>query len=771
MLTVLFSLNPKTWGRGLGWLGLGLLLALTLLGFATHPGQAQSFGPADSRLDISGNRLVNGRDATQVINTWRNVQEMGGCLDAARPTHDVDGNGCVDVSDAQAILAHWGEATSVDAWAALEAPASTLTYTVTVTTTESDANLSDGLCNTSLGQCTLVAAIEQANSRVGPEIINFDIRPGGNCPSGVSLIQAPVGLHFNIDDNDDSGMTINGYSQCGAVMNTGAITGNAVIKIEIRGNAETTVYGLDVNSPNNVIKGLAVYNWGRQINVEGSGANNNRIVGNFLGTNAAQTFTASGNARNGVVIYGAYNNIGGLSLADRNIISGNNNDGLTINGLNAQFNHVLNNYLGLKQNGSTRLANSGDTIDINLGAQFNTVGGDTVAERNYICSGSGDGLEISHNSATPTMNNIVKNNYIGVNALGTTAGNVRNLRQGITLEDFSSHNELSYNVIGGNGSNGIRIYRESNYTQVHHNYIGVGPNGTTPLGNGTDAAAPKGRYGIKIEGSSYNNVHDNIVANHPDHGNILFDIDERGIGYDIALSNFNTFSQNSIYNNTDQGIRLNPNSALGTTPNQGLARPVLTMANPLWVSGSACPNCLIELFIADKVVTGGTDPAGEGKTFVGRGTANGSGFFTVNVTGTVAVLQLMTATGTDANGNTSEFALNVYVGDPPPPTETPTVTSTPTETSTPTQTPTSTPTSTPTNTPTHTPTSTLTSTPTNTPTSTPTSTPTTTPTSTSTQTPTITRTPTITQTPTASRTPTVTPTPSVRKVYLPVVIR
>jgi photosystem II stability/assembly factor-like uncharacterized protein len=90
-----------------------------------------------------------------------------------------------------------------------------------------------------------------------------------------------------------------------------------------------------------------------------------------------------------------------------------------------------------------------------------------------------------------------------------------------------------------------------------------------------------------------------------------------------------------------------------------------------------------------------------------------------------------------------------------PPTETPTVTTTPTET------PTATPTETPTTT------ATPTATPTETPTATPTETPTATPTETPTETPTVTATP----TETATATPTETSTPVIYRQYLPLVLR
>jgi hypothetical protein len=71
--------------------------------------------------------------------------------------------------------------------------------------------------------------------------------------------------------------------------------------------------------------------------------------------------------------------------------------------------------------------------------------------------------------------------------------------------------------------------------------------------------------------------------------------------------------------------------------------------------------CTIEVFIAalnpsDK--GGGTYD--QGKTFVGSGTTNSSGAFAIAISGVTAG-QYLTATATDAAGNTSEFSQNMIV--------------------------------------------------------------------------------------------------------------
>jgi hypothetical protein len=276
----------------------------------------------------------------------------------------------------------------------------------------------------------------------------------------------------------------------------------------------------------------------------------------------------------------------------------------------------------------------------------------------------------------------------------------------------------------------------------------------------------KGISGIYITvGSQGNHIYRNTIAFHPEYG-IYADIQEPYDGiadYTPCGIYHNTFSYNSLYENVRQGIFLKPGECFGETyyPNEQIVLPIITEAYLTTVSGTTCSDCFVEIFISDKtVVNSSTDNYGEGKTFVASGFADASGNFTIAVDGLLELDQIITATTTDSVGNTSEFARNVQVVEPPA-----TATPTPTATNTPTATPTAT--STATNTPT------ATATATNTPTATATSTSTATATATATarNTATATATPTATNTSTATATPTATPFVPDYFVYLPITLK
>ncbi|HYN87803.1 MAG TPA: hypothetical protein VER55_04710, partial [Ardenticatenaceae bacterium] len=603
-----------------------------------------------------------------------------------------------DVADTQLVLTHWGEPADASRplhGPSFQEPAQTATFTVDSDQDDPDADTGDGLCRTRRGVCTLRAAIEQSNVRPGREVIQFDV---GDCPDLVTIEPTE---RLTIDDADGSGITINGYSQCGASPNSRSISGNAQIKVEIRGPGTEDVDGLVIASSNNVIRGLSIYNFDSHIYLQGTATYNN-IRGNFIGTNPDNTFFRErpGDDRGkGLIIYGGTNNIVGCGSyegneyvpcasqaqyeAARNIISGNGADGVHF-GASAAYNRIVGNYIGLKQDGVTALPNATDGIDINSGPNNNWIGGLSPGERNVISGNGSDGIEVSHSSTTRF--NHLAGNYWGVDARGRVA--VPNERDGISLEDGVDSNYVYNNVVSGNGRNGIRLYILTTRSQVYDNLIGVAVDGETAIPNGTMTYYESERNGMHILGGAQHNlIRTNVIANNVGHGIRLSNWSESTYGgYGEAY--FNTISRNSMSDNGLTGIHFaentNPETGEQTYPNQNMPEPWIEEATPVRVAGSACGGCVVEVFIADKSDL--DDPSGEnwgeGKTFIGAGAADPDGDFVVAVAG-VEEGQLVTATATDAFGNTSRFARNVLVGAvPPSPTPTRTPSTTPSATGT-----------------------------------------------------------------------------------------
>ena len=155
--------------------------------------------------------------------------------------------------------------------------------------------------------------------------------------------------------------------------------------------------------------------------ITGANARNNRIVGNFLGTDATGTFAFAEQTRNCATIEiarsASQNRIGDTTPADRNVISGSAFTAVyfTDNGTNG--NVVQNNIIGLTPSGATRLRNQRMGVDINLGAS-QTPGRRTVrASATSLGQPRGGGVEVSHTTAT--IDNQVIGNFIGTDVTGT----------------------------------------------------------------------------------------------------------------------------------------------------------------------------------------------------------------------------------------------------------------------------------------------------------------------------------------------------------------
>ena len=180
----------------------------------------------------------------------------------------------------------------------------------------------------------------------------------------------------------------------------------------------------------------------------------NKVLGNLIGTDASGS-SDLGNSEAGVVVArAAGNTIGGTQLEARNVISGNENNGIFIFGQTATGNLVQGNFIGVDASGSFDLGNTRNGVVISDGSG-NTIGGTAVGARNVISGNDIDGVAIQAVSAT---GNLVQGNLIGTDVTGTN--NVGNGQDGVFVVD-SSGNSVggpagASNTIAFNGA-GVRI--------------------------------------------------------------------------------------------------------------------------------------------------------------------------------------------------------------------------------------------------------------------------------------------------------------------------
>lgn len=252
-----------------------------------------------------------------------------------------------------------------------------------------------------------------------------------------------------------------------------------------------------------------------------NGSNGNQVYGNYIGTDITGTI-AIPNAI-GVEISNATGNIIGSVGAGRNILSGNNQDGISLNNIAAPGNNqIVGNYVGLQPDGTTALGNGNDGIFIGNPAVTSTI----VGPGNVISSNTGDGIQLDIGAsngqiigniigldAGGTLNRGNGQSGIQVGAAGGTVNAVNNTIGGTTASDR--------NIISGNGTNGIQIQQNSAGNQILGNYIGTNAAG--------DAAIPNSPNGILFASDS--GTGNNIGSSTAGSGNVISGNQQDGIQF------------------------------------------------------------------------------------------------------------------------------------------------------------------------------------------------------------------------------------------------
>lgn len=511
------------------------------------------------------------------------------------------------------------------------------------------------------GPSSLRQAILDANTSPGMDMIIFNISGAGphtiNLLSPLPTITSPVTI---------DGYTQPGASPNTNPVEQGL---NTVLKIVLNGSSAGSADGLRINSSNIVVRGLVISRFGSsgiRLGIGNLGICCNRIEGNFIGTDITGTAdlgnagdgvlimepsggnTIGGTApgacniisgnNNGVKISGApgnqvqgnligtditgtadlgnsstgvridsasNNTIGGTATGARNVISGNDSNGVWINGFWGS-NWVQGNYIGTDATGTADLGNSRDGVSIN-GSLSNTIGGTTPGARNVISGNDSNGVRISSSGATQ---NKVQGNFIGTKADGINP--LGNVSTGVHIDFSASNNTIGGtasgkgNIIAFNGGDGVFVeFGAGNAIRGNSNFSNTGlgidlePNGVTPNDSGDGDAGPNNRQ------------------NFPE------------------LTSATTSGGSTII----QG-------KLNSTPNTSFTLEFFsnTVCDPS-NHGEG------EKFLGSTTVT--TDGIG-------------NACYTVGLSTTVTEGQFITATATDPAGNTSEFSQCIQIGPPVP---------------------------------------------------------------------------------------------------------
>jgi Calx-beta domain len=615
------------------------------------------------------------------------------------------------------------------------------------------------------GPGSLRQAILDANSNAGADVINFSIAAGIQRITVTSLLPA-------ITDS----VTIDGTTQPG-------FAGSPII--ELTPDSQLVGDGLVITVGNSVLRGLVLNKFrGNAIRVENGGGN--VIEGNYIGTDVSGN-TIAGNSSNGIFILGSTGNrVGGITTAARNVISGNFQDGVHM-ASGASGNVVQGNYIGVNAAGTAALSNVNGVVLIN-NVSNNTIGGTTASGRNVISGNRQYGIQIEGGSnGNSVQGNFIGTNPAGDAALNNISDNIRvansdnNLIGGISTAPGTAPGNVFVNIfifggtgtlvqgnlIGTNASGtarvnnfglGVIVWGDatiggatpgagnviSGFTtagpsgigvwtanlgggSILGNYIGTDITGTKAIGNGrgisiagnikdtriggttaaerniisgngtgielaSNNAIIKGNFiGTDVSGTSalpnttgiLSGSSGSIVGGtEAGAGNVIAFNGGAGIavvGTPPSIPSKVSIRGNSIYSNNSLGIDLGSDGVTLNDPGDADAGPNTLQNFPIVSSVTTGATTTIQgslnstpnnQFNLDFYSSAACDPSGHGQgaSFIGTAVAttdaDGNASFNAAFPVTLAAGQVVTATATDSLGNSSEFSVCYEIGAP-----------------------------------------------------------------------------------------------------------
>jgi len=227
-----------------------------------------------------------------------------------------------------------------------------------------------------------------------------------------------------------------------------------------------------------------------------------------------------------------------------NLISGNAGNGIHL--VNSGENLVGMNQIGTDLSGLKDLGNQGSGILLEDGSRGNLIGGqatngndptgDVFARPpmgNLISGNDLYGVLIRDSSEA----NLLCGNFIGTDGPGSRA--LGNGLDGVAIVDsdfnaligctFEQNPFVYYNVISGNGGNGVRVHNSDEVT-IHANFMGVGADNASLV--------PNALNGLLVEGNSANTQVGGVIPL----GNVIAGNTRNGIEVRDTASGFVTFN-------------------------------------------------------------------------------------------------------------------------------------------------------------------------------------------------------------------------------------
>ncbi len=340
------------------------------------------------------------------------------------------------------------------------------------------------------------------------------------------------------------------------------------------------------------------------------------VEGNYIGVDPTGT-TVNDNGYGVNVDFSPSNTIGGLTPAQRNVITGNSY-GIYLNGAGSTGNAIQGNFIGPDATGAAVPSwgtSQGNTF-ANIrawNASNNTIGGGAPGARNIISGSGGDGISIFGQGGVAARNKI-QGNYIGTDLTG--ANPLGNLLCGVHFFGDTQHN-----IVGGIGAGEGNIVAYNGY--ITGNYPGIL---------------------IEDAGSVGNAVSSNSIHSNGYYGSLGIDLGDDGVSPndagdgDAGPNNLQNYPVLTSF--TSAGGNTHVMGTLNSTPNS--------------------------LFALEFYANSSPDPTGygEGETYLGLAvaTTDAGGDVTFDESFPIAVPTShgVSATATAVDSSTSEFSQVAY---------------------------------------------------------------------------------------------------------------
>lgn len=457
------------------------------------------------------------------------------------------------------------------------------------------------------------AGLQFAPGSGGSQLLGLSLgRASGN---GVTLQASRITLNYNYVGLSPSGSA---WGNTGAGVYAGPGSSGNVIGANPSHTAGAVANVISANRGNGIVL---------------AGSAGNTVQDNRIGTDPSGS-RAMGNGASGILLTRAANGneIGGTAYTNPatgqandptgdkgtttpvfvvpplgNQVSGNHKAGVRIQG-GSRHNSLNGNFIGTTASGNGALGNSGNGVWVN-GAGHNSLTGCKFVNNPFVYYNviSGNGLNGLRVTSSPDVT--VQGNFFGSAANNSSV--VPNRRNGILVDGNSASTQVGGviplgNVSAGNGLNGIAVSGTARGFVTFNTFGGLHAFG---------GAAPNGRNGVLITSTGGNNLaRTNVLSGNTRNG-LEITGNARGVTVDPDIIGLNTKGDGVLANGAD-GVRISGNAhgnIIGGSRRSVIPQNTFSgnKGYGLHITGHAHGNQVFSSFIGPEVL--GTTALGNGK--------------------------------------------------------------------------------------------------------------------------------------------------------------